>query len=108
MANTLESGVDTDAVRVETVQEQVDAQVAPAREPDADTVEVHEVSVATDVVITDPTSPLAVQVPDEGRGSLALPIHGLSAPSPEQVFEGADSAEEQPEAEVPDPDEDDS
>lgn len=98
---TLETGENTEAVRVETVQEQVDAQVAPPREPEADKVDVHEVRVATDVVITDPSSPLAVQVPDAGKGSVDLPIHQLDAPSPEQVLSGDEPAEEQAYVEDP-------
>ncbi len=102
MANDkkLETGVDTEAVRVDTVREEVPAQVAPAREPEADKVQVHEVKVETDVVITDPTSPLAVQT-EGGGGSLDLPIHKLDAPSPEQVLAGEEPAEEQPHVEDP-------
>lgn len=91
--STLEDG-STPAVTVETVKEEVDAQVAPARAPDANKVQVHEVRVTTDTVITDPTSDLAVQVPPEGRGSLDLPIHKLDAPSAEQVLEGEKVAAE--------------
>ena len=86
--------------QVSVVKEEVDAQVAPPREADSDKVNVHEVAVATDEVITDPNSPLAVQVPDAGRGSLDLPIHQLAQPTAEQVF-----AEEASEAEEPDEDE---
>lgn len=71
---------------VDVVKEQVAAQVVQPREPDADHVNVHEVSVQLDEVITDPASPLAVQVPDEGRGFLDLPIHRLDAERPEDVF----------------------
>lgn len=66
--------------------EQVPAQVAQPREGDSDTVNVHETSVTTDTVITDPSDPLAVQVPDAGRGSLDLPIHRLNAPVVEDIF----------------------
>lgn len=55
----------------------------------AETVEesyVHETFVALDRVITDPHSPEAVQIPDAGRGSLDLPIHGLARPTVEEVF----------------------
>jgi len=72
----------------EVVQEQVAAQVAQPREGDADKVNVHETVVHTDTVITDPSDPLAVQVPDAGRGSLVLPAHALDAETPEQVFAG--------------------
>ena len=71
---------------VEVVKDQVAAQVAQPREGAADKVNVHEVVVATDTVITDPSSPLAVQIPDAGRGSLDLPIHRLDAPTVEQFF----------------------
>lgn len=67
-------------------QEQVAAQVVQPREGDTDKVNVHEVSVQMDTVITDPSSPLAVQIPDAGRGSLDLPIHGLDAERPEDFF----------------------
>lgn len=65
------------------------AQVTATREPDSDTVQVHEVAVATDKVITDPSSPEAVQIPDAGRGSLDLPIHALANGTPEEVFAAA-------------------
>lgn len=67
-------------------QEPVAAQVAQPREGDADKVNVHEVVVTTDEVITDPSSPLAVQVPDAGRGDGSLPIHKLAGKRPEDVF----------------------
>jgi hypothetical protein len=67
-------------------KDEVDAQVAQPREPDAAKVSVHEVVVVTDEVITDPSSPLAVQVPDAGRGSLDLPIHALAGETVEAVF----------------------
>jgi hypothetical protein len=66
--------------------EKVDAQVAPARERESKTVDAHEVVVKLDEVITDPSSPLAVQVPDAGRGSLDLPIHALAGERAEDVF----------------------
>jgi hypothetical protein len=88
MAETPES------VNVETVREEVDAQVAPAREPDTSKVQIHEVKVSTDVVITDPNDPLAVQVPETDDSFLALPAHKLDGPSPEQQFAGADAPEE--------------
>lgn len=80
---------------VTTVSEEVDAQVAPPREPDSDKVQVHEVSVQLDRVITDPSSPEAVQVPEEGKGNTDLPAHRLDAPSAEEVLGGADAAEGQ-------------
>ncbi len=81
------------------VQEEVAAQVAPEREAPADTVNVHEVYVKLDEVITDPSSPLAVQVPDAGRGSLDLPIHDLVNDTPEAVFASEASKAEDPEDE---------
>lgn len=69
--------VDTDAVPAQTT--------GPAPKV-VDTVYVHETSVALDEVITDPHSPEAVQIPDAGRGFLDLPIHGLDAKTPEQIF----------------------
>lgn len=70
----------------EVVQEQQPAQVAQPREDAVDKVNVHEVVVHTDTVITDTSDPLAVQIPDAGRGTLDLPIFGLNAPTVEQVF----------------------
>lgn len=83
----------------EVVSEQVDAQVAQPREADRTKVDVHEVTVVTDTVITDPSDPLAVQVPDAGRGDNSLPIHDLAGPTVEQVF--ADQADEAEEPEAP-------
>jgi hypothetical protein len=68
------------------VQGDVPAQVAPAREPDNDVVPVHETSVTLDEVITDPNSPLAVQVPEPDAAAGKLPIHSLAKPVPEDVF----------------------
>lgn len=62
------------------------AQVAPRREADSSKVVVHETRVVTDKVITDPSSPEAVQVPDAGRGDASLPIHRLAEGTPEEVF----------------------
>jgi hypothetical protein len=72
--------------QAEVVQGEVPAQVAPPRDPDADVVEVHETSVTLDEVITDPTSELAVQVPERDEAALKLPIHALSGKRPEDVF----------------------
>lgn len=80
---------------VETVREEVDAQVAQPRDPDADKVQVHEVSVKLDRVITDPSAPDAVQVPEAGQGNTDLPAHRLDAPSAEEVLAGAEPAEGQ-------------
>jgi hypothetical protein len=65
-------------VEPEVVEEQVAAQVAQPREADRDSVDVHETSVMLDEVITDPSDPRAVIIPDAGRGSLDLPIHRLA------------------------------
>lgn len=72
---------------VEVEQRQDRAQVVATPESAPDTVEVFEVAVTTDTVITDPSDPLAVQVPDAGRGSLLLPIHQfVGARTVEEVF----------------------
>lgn len=81
-------------VTVEVNEDQVDAQTVQPRELDPKKVNVHEVVVATDTVITDPSSPLAVQVPDAGRGDASLPIHRLAEGTVEDVFasESSDDA----------------
>lgn len=71
----------------------VPAQVMQPREGDSDVINVHEVFVVTDEVITDPSSPLAVQIPDAGRGSLDLPIHALARGTVEARFAAAAKAE---------------
>ena len=77
------------------VQGDTAAQVAPPRDPDADRVSVHEVSVTLDEVITDPNDPKAVQVPEQDAAAGVLPIHALSNPVPEAVFaEEASEADE--------------
>lgn len=88
----------THKVEPQVNTESVPAQVAADRDAPASTVPVHETVVHTDRVITDPSSPEAVQIPDAGRGNASLPIHGLGNPTPEQVFAGeADApAEEEP------------
>lgn len=84
-------------VPVEVTEEQVDAQVVQPREGDSDKVNVHEVSVQLDEVITDPSSPLAVQVPDAGRGSLDLPTHRLAEGTVQEKFDAAaDEAADEP------------
>lgn len=70
----------------QVVETEVDAQVMAKREPEASKVAVQETFVAMDRVITDPSSPEAVQIPDAGRGSLGLPIHSLSGERVEDVF----------------------
>lgn len=82
---------DTQVVdhRVDVTQEQVPAQVTQPREGDNDKVNVHEVSVQTDEVITDTSDPRAVQVPDAGRSPLldaGLPIAALDGERVEDVF----------------------
>lgn len=79
-------GAEPFVVEPEVNVEQVDAMVVQPREGDSDTVNVHEVSVATDRVITDPSSPLAVQIPPEGRGDGTLPIHALGNGTVEDYF----------------------
>lgn len=73
-------------------QTEVPAQVMQPRESDTDVVHVHEVMITTDYVITDPSSPLAVQIPDEGRGSLDLPMHRLGDGTVEEKFDKANAA----------------
>lgn len=88
-------------VKVEVNDDAVNAQVAPAREKDAAKVSASETSVQLDRVITDPSAPEAVQVPDAGRGDSSLPIQRLSEPTPEDVFaseasEVEDSSDDEP------------
>ena len=71
---------------VEVNQESVPAQVMGQPAPAVETVPVHETYVALDRVITDTSDPLAVQIPDAGRGDPSLPIHSISGPTVEQVF----------------------
>lgn len=94
-------GDDVQEVRevpVEVVAEQVDAQVSQPREDADDKVNVHETVVKLDEVITDPSDPRAVQIPDAGRGSLDLPAHRLAAQTPEAVFAASASDEDKAEA----------
>lgn len=78
--------LDVRPVEVTVFEDESPAQVSQPRTADAPTVHVHEVSVSMDRVITDPSDPLAVQIPDAGRGSLDLPIHALGGDTPEDVF----------------------
>ena len=71
---------------VQVLDTTVPAQVVAEAGPPVDVVVVHETAVRVDEVITDPSSPLAVQIPDAGRGNLELPIHALGNPAPEAVF----------------------
>lgn len=79
-----EPGVDvnTDSVPAQTTGK-------PAEE--VTKVYVHETNVTLDEVITDPHSPLAVQIPDAGRGSLDLPIHALTKDGVEAYFDKANA-----------------
>lgn len=80
------------------VNEQVPAQVTGPPAKTVDTVRVSETHIKLDEVITDPSSPLAVQIPDAGRGSLGLPIHRLAeAPKPEDVFAAEAATADEPE-----------
>lgn len=84
-------------------QRQDDAQVVAKAGPPVDKVEVFEVVVTTDEVITDPSSPLAVQIPDAGRGSLNLPIHAfVGARTVEDIFAEDASANEDDSSDEPD------
>lgn len=67
-------------------KDSVPAQVMGKPEDVPSEVKVHEVHVTTDTVITDTSDPLAVQIPDAGRGTLDLPIHELARPTVEQFF----------------------
>lgn len=73
----------------DVVSEEVPAQVAGSNEPASATVRVHETYVVADKVITDPSSPEAVQIPDAGRGSLDLPLHSLADGHVEDRFDAA-------------------
>lgn len=74
--------VDVNKDRVKTMRVQ-------QREPDAAYAPVHETSITIDTVITDPASPLAVQIPDAGRGTMLLPITGLNEGTVEERFAAA-------------------
>lgn len=72
---------------VTKVDETVPAQTTGKPAVEVDTVRVTETHLSLDQVITDPHSPLAVQIPDAGRGPLDLPIHQLArAAKPEDQF----------------------
>lgn len=83
-------------VEPEVVQEDVPAQLPPEPSKAAETVPVNEVYVALDEVILDPSSPLAVQIPDAGRGGLDLPIHVLARGTYDQQVESGAAAEVKP------------
>lgn len=90
-------------VAPEVVVDEADAQVVQPREPDANKVNVHETAVQLDEVITDPSDPRAVQVPDAGRGNANLPIHALGKPTVEEVFAKEAPGEAKDEAPAPEP-----
>lgn len=99
-----ENTADVVEVTPEVTQEAVPAQVAPPRGPEATKVNVYETFVETDEVITDPSDPRAVQVPDAGRGSLDLPIHAAAAGHVEDRLSAASdesSADEAPADDTP-------
>ena len=79
-------------VEPEVTQGETTQKYAPATEQQA-VYPVHETNIALDTVITDPTSPEAVQIPDAGRGSNVLPLHSLTEPAPEAAFREAGSTE---------------
>ncbi len=79
-------------VDVHIHSEPVAAMVMSEQRPAPAMVPVHEVYVTTDTVITDPSSPLAVQIPDAGRGTMDLPISGLNVGHVEDRFRAADEA----------------
>ncbi len=66
--------------------EEVPAQVMGKPAPAVEVVPVHETFVATDTVITDTSDPLAVQIPDAGRGDASLPMHRLTMGTVEEYF----------------------
>ena len=86
--------------RVDVVDEEVDAQVAPERAPEADKVRNVHASIEVDEVVTDPNAENAVLVEGQGGEGPALeellPVSGLAnAEHHEDVFsrEGSDSDE---------------
>jgi hypothetical protein len=70
-------------VEVTTDTDPVPAQVTGAAPEPVREVAVHETRVHTDRVITDPNDPLAVQVPEAGRGNALTPIAQTYADNPE-------------------------
>lgn len=79
---------------VDVNKDKVKAMRVQTREPDAAYVPIHETSVTIDTVITDPSSPLAVQIPDAGRGTMSLPITGLNEGTVEARFDAANKEAE--------------
>ncbi len=69
------------------IDEEVAAQTTGKPAVEVETVRATETHLALDEVITDPHSPLAVQIPDAGRGPLDLPIHQFNrVGKPEDAF----------------------
>lgn len=83
--------------QVDVVQEDVPAQNMADPAPPVETVPVNEMYVQTDRVITDTSDPLALQIPDAGRGTLDLPIHVLARGTYDQQVEAGTAAEVTPE-----------
>lgn len=90
-------------VQVDSTEKSVPAQVAPEREKAPAKVAVDEVVVATDEVITDPSDPRAVQVPDAGRGDASTPIATAyrNGERVEDVFAREAAEADEPEEEAP-------
>lgn len=90
------TGVTADDPSPVTVQQSVGTVTAQVQGPAAvpqSTVPVHETHVKADTVITDTSSPLAVQVPIEAQGDALTPIGRAyaDARTPEDVFDAAPS-----------------
>lgn len=81
----------------EVVREDVQAQLPPEPSKPAETVPVNEFYMQMDQVVTDPSSPEAVQIPDAGRGTLDLPVHVLARGTYDQQVESGLAAELTPE-----------
>lgn len=89
------TGVTEDDASPVTVQQSVGtatAQVQGPTPPPQSTVQVHETHVKADTVITDTSSPLAVQVPTAAQGDALTPIGRAyaDARTPEDVFNAAE------------------
>lgn len=93
---------DETTYNVDSNQGQVKAQVTGKPRTEPGKIDVHETHVTVDRVITDANDPLAVQIPDAGRGNAITPIGSVhadgGAKSPEEVFAAApvESAPEAP------------
>lgn len=81
-------------VEPEIVQEDVPAVNAPEEDRHVDTIPLNEVYVQMDTVVTDPSSPEAVQIPDAGRGTNDLPIHSLLEGTVEDKFAAGENDED--------------